>query len=68
VSSAWLPVVTLVGGYGLKVLDDLRKENREDRRAREQRQVLPANEDAARIAMANVVSAVRFMRVFPSWD
>jgi hypothetical protein len=50
------------------VLDDLRKENREDRRAREQRQVLPANEDAARIAMANVVSAVRFMRVFPSWD
>ncbi|HEY2742486.1 MAG TPA: hypothetical protein VGI69_09970 [Gaiellaceae bacterium] len=29
--SAWLPVVTLVGGYGLSQLADLRRERRDDR-------------------------------------
>jgi len=36
--SAWLPIGTLVGGYVLKALDDLRKEHREDRLEGERRQ------------------------------
>ena len=36
--STWFPVVTLVVGYGLATLNDMRRERREDERDRRQRE------------------------------
>lgn len=37
--SVWLPLATAIGGYGVKLLDDLRRERREDKRLERERQI-----------------------------